>query len=207
MRLITLLNTVLFSFLLSGCATPRYLPAFGNAKANCDPVWSTHVPADVANNYINAKLLEKYAEILKENPSYIDRFFPSPSTIDSLGRNGTEIGLGTAAVISSISGNNLGAVIGSAVTAGLRSVTGLRSEDKTQDRQDACLPRDAVSMVLVTEDVKMLITKDPQVSLNWAKDMEHEAKKHEPEENEGNNLGISNPIYEPAKQGVSLSGK
>lgn len=168
-----LINGLMAAILFSGCAhTPLYLPTFSSSKSQCDPVYSSHVPESVANNYINAKLLEKYADILKENPSYIDKFFPSPSTIDALGKNGAEIGLGAAAVISAVQGNSIGAVIGSAVTSGLRSITSLRSEDKTQDRQDVCLPRDAKSMVLITEDVKLFISKDTAVNFDWAEEIE-----------------------------------
>lgn len=169
------LNLLFFSFILffSGCAhAPLYLPTFSSSKANCDPVWATHVPASVASDYIHAELLGKYADLLKENPSYIDKFFPSDSKIDAIGRNGIPIGLGTASIIGAFQDNNLGAVIGSAVTAGLDSVTNLRTEDRTQDRQDACMPRDSVLMYFVTEDVKMLIAKPGSDIPGWLENVE-----------------------------------
>ena|SRR3990167_9735260 len=161
--------------LLSGCAhAPLYFPTFGSAtKTNCDMVWSTHIPASVANTYTQAKLLEKYADVLKANPSYIDKFFPSTGTIDALGRNGLDIGLGAASVVSAVQGNSLGAVIGSAVTAGLKTVTSLRSEDKSQDRLDACMPRDAKFMAIITEDAKVIISKEEKVDLSWIKDLKY----------------------------------
>lgn len=157
-----------------GCAhRPLYLPTFSSSKANCDPVWSLHVPPTTAN-------IHEVGIILKNNPSLLDKGLPSSTFIDALGKNGIPIGLGAASIVSAVNGNPLSAVIGSAVTSGLGSLTSLRSEDKFQDRQDACMPRDARSMVIITEDAKVFISKDPISGPEWAKGIELAPKEIKP---------------------------
>ena len=155
------------------------MPTFSSSKYHCDPVWSIHVPQNVASDYIKADVLKKYATILANNPSLTDKVFPSQSTIDSIGRNSLDLGLGTAAVISAVQDASPAAAIGSAITAGLKTLTSLRSEDKTQDRQDACMPRDAKAMWIITEDAKIFISKDEKVSMEWAKAIELAPKEKE----------------------------
>lgn len=163
---------LLISHIVSGCAhSPLYFPTFSSSKAQCDPVWIMHVPASTAN-------IHEVGIILRNNPSLLDKGLPSPTMLDALGKNGIPIGLGAASIVSAINGNPLSAVIGSAVTSGISSLTALRSEDKFQDRQEVCLPRDAKSMVMITEDAKIFISKDPVASLAWAKDVELKPEDH-----------------------------
>lgn len=155
------LGTILF--LSSGCASwavPRFQNMRSYAPSTCDPVLTVHIPKSTADLAEQGRIIKTLAETINKNPTLLDRIFPSPETINAMGRNGIAIGTGVAAIASAIQGNiSLGSVISSAALGAVTALTDIRSEDETQDRVEVCLPTEAKVMYFVSEDHKLFIDK------------------------------------------------
>jgi len=148
--------------LLTGCATPSYLPALSNVTtfSKCSPVYTEHKPASVSMYETIYGSADKWLDIINANPTLADRFFPSASTVDALGKNAIPIGLAGSDIASAITGNlSLASIIASASYAGVKALTDSRSESKEQDRVGVCMPDDAVELEFSNGEVTLKIKK------------------------------------------------
>lgn len=148
---------MLLPLLFLGCASlavPRMQNMRSYEPTNCDPVLSVHIPLQVAN-------ISEIMDAIAKNPTLADKILPSASFMDSLGKNGVGIGLGTASIVSAIKDNlSMSAVISSAVLGGVSAFTEARSEDSTQSRVDVCMPKDATYIHFKNDDQEITIKKD-----------------------------------------------
>lgn len=145
---------VLGFLLFAGCAS-IYSPNFRSYKqTDCDPVLSVHIPQNVA---YASELMEGVAK----HPSLADKLFPASTMVGEISSNGASIGTGTAAVVSAVTDNmTLGSILSSATLGGVQAITGARSEDRTQDRVDVCMPKDAKTLYFKSEDHELKIEKE-----------------------------------------------
>lgn len=151
------LISLILMLLMSGCASAKgsYFPALGNAKAynKCSPVYGRHTPPDVAK-------LDLIADMIKKNPSILEKALPAGSIIDVVGRNAPAIGTGLAATVSAIKGDiSIASIVGSTVMGAVSSLASARSESKDQARLDACMPDDAQYMEYKEDGASMTIIK------------------------------------------------
>jgi len=152
-KILALLGIML---LMTGCASlavPRFQNMRSYEPTKCDPILSVHIPLQVAN-------ISEVMDAIVANPTLADKLLPSSSMIDALGKNGVSIGLGTSSIISAFKDNNLGAIIGSAALGGLSALTDARSEDKTQDRVDVCMPQTATYLYFKNADQELEVKRD-----------------------------------------------
>ena len=177
-----LTTIIILSLTMVGCSTLS-LPKIPNLRSyepsSCEPIYSAHIPNDVSKFYALTRALEK-------NPALVDKLIPSEKLLDSMGRNAPSLGLGGAAIVSAFKDNlSLASVIGSSVTAGLSTVTDARSEDKNQDRIDACMPKDVYFMSVVTEDAIVVASRDPNTKeIEWIKQLQYRLQDASPEQKE-----------------------
>jgi hypothetical protein len=174
-------------WILSGCATTSYLPALSNAHSfkasDCDLVYSEHLPNNVAALAEQFNMVESLRRTLEKNPSLADKVLPSGGTVEALGKNSANIGLGLASVVSAFKDNlSIASIIGSTVMGGLSTLGDMRSEDKTQRRVDVCMPKTAENIVFIHGEDVLIITGKKEVSqmiseANQARKMKPEVKK------------------------------
>jgi hypothetical protein len=148
-----LLLVVIGVFLFSGCAT---FPALPNVKQynHCIPVYSTHTPPDVAK-------LESIVNMVKKNPSLLEKALPANSIIDTVGKNSPAIGTGLASTISAIKGDiSIASVIGSTVMGTVSGFGAMRSEGREQARVDWCVPDDFLYASYKDKNVEIIIGRN-----------------------------------------------
>lgn len=148
--------SLLLALLFVGCAShPLYFPALGNVKnySKCTPVYSTHRPASVAE-------LKALMDAVKANPSILDKTISMGSILDTVGKNAPEIGSGVAAITTAVMGKlSTASIVGSTIMGGMNTLANARSEDRTQDRIDACVPDDSEIFAYRDASAQMIVVK------------------------------------------------
>ena len=144
--------------LTSGCASmaiPRMPNLRSYEPATCEPVLQIHVPQRTANIHEYGLIVHD----LKENASLLDKLV-STGQVEALGKSGIQLGSGLGLAVSAFKDNmSLGNFIASAALGVVTAVTDARSEDKTQDRVDVCMPKDHDLLFFKNEDAVLVAMK------------------------------------------------
>lgn len=149
----------LVTLLLPGCAAsrsflPTGLPNVTN-YSNCTPVYQKHTPPDVAK-------LQSLVEMVKKNPSLLEKALPAGSIVDVVGKNAPALGTGLASTISAIKGDiSVASIVGSTVMGSMSALTSARSESKEQARVGVCVENGTNLFIYKDKDVELISVKDP----------------------------------------------
>lgn len=160
--------------MLSGCATPMYLPSLGNVKqySGCDPVYSSHVPSDVMKYKVTYQALTDVIDKLDQNPTLISQVMPPTSTFDTLGKNATNYGMGFASIVEAFKGDlSASTIISTSIVSGIQALGNIRSESKDQDRIDACQPKDSKLFVFMNGDALVVSSKADTIDASAVKEI------------------------------------